>query len=142
MRLCSPCNPSPRFPFNCKNKTRVCQKDALLALSPALTGLCVLPVSPDAGQPQGGVAGVQLRAGPRRAMHLHGGGAGAEPVLPGCQEQAAAPAAGKGRVLIVGMCAWKSPFLAKEVGGGGRGGQGPPSVCSQKESLALPALLC
>lgn len=34
------------------------------------------------------------------------------------------------------------PFLAKEVGGGGRGGQGPPSVCSRKESLALPALLC
>lgn len=103
--------------------------------------VCFL-VSPDAGQPQGGVAGVQLRAGPRRAMHLHGGGSGAEPVLPGCQEQAAAPAAGKGRVPVEGVCALKSTLPCK--GSGGEAGVGvrvllafPPG----KESLTLPAVL-
>lgn len=59
--------------------------------------VCLLLISSDSDQSQRRVASIQLSTGSWWTMHLHSGCSRTKPVFPGCQKQAASPAAGKGR---------------------------------------------
>lgn len=83
--------------------------------------VCLLLISSDSDQSQRRVASIQLSTGSWWTMHLHSGCSRTKPVFPGCQKQAASPAAGKGRCPLspvpCGYFYWNLPSFEKEIWG-------------------------